>query len=104
MTDRVDLLGLGRAIERLVAPRIADAPVVGGGDPVAAALTRIEGGLHRPLECAAGLERAADLLAGAGASPAQAPSRSAEAALSLRDAARVLRRQAPLLDIPPPPI
>jgi uncharacterized membrane protein YccC len=93
----IGLLGLARTIERLVQSR--DVGSTAAGQPVAAALGRIEAGLDRPSECAAALDSAADLLAARPSQPpAMAPSPSPGAVESLRDAARIVRRERALLD------
>jgi uncharacterized membrane protein YccC len=90
----VSLLGLGRAIERLVPARPLGNPV--GGLPVAMALERLRADLHRPPECAAALDVAAESLA-CGPTTATDASRRSDAVRDLRDAARIVRRESAFL-------
>lgn len=90
----VDLLALGAALTRLVPLRGVGAPAGTARGPVAEALERLPDDLHHPVECAAGLERAAGLLAGSAA----APSPAGDAVRYLRDAARILRREHALFE------
>lgn len=90
----VDLLALGAALTRLVPLRGVGAPAGTTRGPVAEALERLPDDVHRPAECAAGLERAAGLLAGAAASPSPA----GDAVRYLRDAARIFRREHALFE------
>ena len=89
----IDLLALGSALARLVAMRDVGAHAAGRPGPVATALDHVRGDRSGPAELSLELERAAERLDRA---PPGGEDRAwvAEAAGSLRDAVRVLRREA----------
>jgi uncharacterized membrane protein YccC len=88
----IDLLALGSALARLVAMRDVGAHAADAPGPVATALDHIRDDLRGHAECALVLERAAESLDRA---PSQVDDRArmAAAAESLRDAARIIRRE-----------
>ena len=88
----IDLLALASALTRLVPLRDVGAPAADAPGPVAAALGRIRDGVKGPSECALEFERAADTLDLA-SSAIENCAGAAAAAESLRDAARIIKRE-----------
>jgi uncharacterized membrane protein YccC len=91
----IDLLALGSALTRLVPLREVGARAAGAPGPVAVALDRVRDDATDPAACALELERAAETLDRA-SSGTELPEGAAAAAESLRDAARILRREPPI--------
>ncbi len=88
----IDLLALGSALTRLVPLRDVGTDAAGTPGPVAAALDHIRAGARAPSTCALELERAAQTLDRA-SSAIEKRAGAAAAAESLRDAARIVRRE-----------
>jgi hypothetical protein len=88
----IDLLALGSALARLVPLKEVGADAAATAGPVAEALVSVRDGLEDPRVVALELERAAEALERA--STPEGGERAAPGAERLRDAARIVRREA----------